>query len=306
MPRNQQLLIIGFLFLIIFIPLLLFLIGQRMQAEKLPTISYDPKGLSFAHNTTLTQSPPPASTPNPRDVLGLATQSPTPPPETQPSFYGPTLSFKVALEGRPANQQQSKIFIGIAQGMPTENPSYLLSYTVDVPPSGSYSGVSALGLLPGTTYTAYLKGPVQLVKAVPFNMSLNGTSLNSDQPISLTTGDLNQDNYIDNSDLQIEQNLLGTTPKSSNWNPNADFNQDKVVNTLDLLLIRKNQNLVGDSGKWYSAPSTASTSARLDPIESERAQLNTTPSVGGAEPSPSINPNGSTNGHWMWVPDLGN
>ncbi len=291
---SQKLLIGGFVSLIVAIPLFAFLISQRMNAAQAPLHGY---------NGTVTATPIATTTPEEafKKELTLAYGTPTPSPSpTQGdilglSTYGPTLQFSVSLEGRPANQEQSKIFVGVAEGEIADSPQYLLSYTVDVPNSGTSNSLSLVGLSQGITYTAYLKGPAQLVKAVSFVMTPTGAVLNNNQPITLLSGDLNQDNVVDQNDLSIEQGLLGTTPNSPNWNSIGDFNGDGVINSMDISIIQKNLGQVGDSGKWYS---------KTD-IATQSASLNQTLSIGGTSGLvPSFIPNGNSAGHWVWVPDL--
>lgn len=214
--------------------------------------------------------------------------------------YGPTLSFTINMEGRPTGQEQGKVFVGISSGEPTTNPTYILSYTVDMPSSGTFSGLSLVGLTMGQTYTAYIKGPAQIAKAISFALAPTGATLNSGNPIPLITGDLNEDNRIDNSDYAIEKALLGTTPSSSKWNANADFNLDKIVNTWDLGIVSGNLNKVGDGGPWFS---------RIDQNASNSAVINTPSNIGGFGQSTSTPQNNALppyqptkSGYWMWVP----
>lgn len=38
-------------------------------------------------------------------------------------------------------------------------------------------------------------------------------------------------------DAVLLSNAFGSTPSSSNWNPNADLNRDGVINILDAILL---------------------------------------------------------------------
>lgn len=275
--RSQKIFITVFLAILFSIPVGFFLASKRMEANSLTTRSYD---------TTIT-NPPPVT--NQRALaledsskslsLGTSAQS-----NQQPTGFGPNLSFKVILEGRPVNQQQTKMFVGIAPGPPSNNPQYLLTFTVDLPASGEYKGVSLAGLSTGATYTAYLKGPAQIATSSAFLMNPTGVILNGGQPLTLLTGDVNEDNVIDQADYDIERKALATTSSSPDWNPNLDFNLDGVINNLDLEYIIKNLGKVGSSGKWYSTNPQVATNS---------ASLSGPPSIGG-EASPK--------GYWMWVP----
>ncbi len=218
----------------------------------------------------------------------LADSAPTPDPAVSVSF-GPTMSLNVQLEGRPANKNGGKVFVGIAPGNVSSNPQYLLSFTITMPDSGTYSGLSLAGLSYGSTYTAYIKGQAQLVKAIPFVATATGVNLNSDLPIVLTTGDLNEDNVVDQLDYGIALAALGSTPSLGKWNPNIDFNTDGVVNNYDLGILIKNLTKTGDSGPWYSRLTNLNAPASPTPGQN----------VGGASASAEAS---ASAGYWMWVP----
>lgn len=226
--------------------------------------------------------------------------SPSPSATTSPEIatsYGPTLSFKAALEGRPMSNQAARMFVGIAEGSLTSNPKFVLSFTIDLPASGEYSNLSLAGLTPGSQYTALLKGPGQIATSSAFTMSPSNTSLNSGQAINLTSGDLNDDNVINSADYSLAQKAAGSTATSQNWNELADLNKDGVINAFDLGIIAKNIGQIGASGAWTSPiPQTATKSASLVPGQSESAPI-------GGIASQSGRPN-SSSGHWVWVPEF--
>lgn len=186
------------------------------------------------------------------DVLGETTVAltPTPEPSRITPLFGPTLSFKVRFEERPKDNQSGRLFIGILAGEASINPRFLLSYTIDLPASGKFEGVSLAGLDVGSNYTAVLKGPAQIATATTFILSPANTNLNSGSEVILLSGDLNEDNVIDSRDLSIIQKSLGSTEKSLNWNENADFNKDGKINAFDAGVIIKNLHKTGDSGPW--------------------------------------------------------
>lgn len=216
-------------------------------------------------------------------VKALEEAETTPTPVTATSF-GPTLGFKLTLEGRPAGRMASKVFVGITEGATAQGaPKYLLSFTIDLLDNGVFNNLSLAGLTPGNTYTAYIKPTVQLATSSAFIMSPTISYINSNQNMTLLTGDLNQDNVINSADYSIEKSLLGTNSASTNWNLDADFNLDGVVNIVDLSFISKNMAKTGDSGVWISTPATPS------------ASLNSP--IGG----PTSHPTGSS-GYWLWVP----
>lgn len=213
------------------------------------------------------------------------------PDTTIPKLIGPSLKFKVKLEGRPDNNQATKLFVGIASGTATDHPSYLLTFSVDVPANGEFSGLSLSGLTPNAQYTAYLKGPAQIATSSAFVVSPSETTLNpTGEPLVLLSGDLNEDNRIDNQDLAIIQKAFGASSGSPNWNNLADFNLDGAINSYDLSLVRKNQGLTGASGAWYSVINAPSPSPSA--------------SKAGGPAEPPFKPQGASQGYWMWFPKL--
>lgn len=234
---------------------------------------------SEPRKTNLTTKPP--------SLSGPAATEPTPSPAPSSSeiatSFGPTLSLKAALEGRAANNQATKLFVGILEGAITSNPKFLLSFSVDLPASGEYANLSLAGLNPGTQYTALLKGAAQIATASAFTMSPTVSSLNGGKAINLLAGDLNEDNVVNTSDYAIVQKAYGSAANSANWNELADFNKDGIINSFDLAIISKNLNQTGASGAWTSpVPKVASSSASLI--------------------SPSIGAPNSTGGYWVWIP----
>lgn len=195
--------------------------------------------------------------------------------------FGPTLSLKVALDGRPADNQATKLFVGILEGTLSTNPKFLLSFSVDLPKDGTYSNLSLAGLNSGTQYTALLKGSAQIATSSAFVMSPTVSNLNTGETINLLSGDLNEDNVINSADYSIAQKANGATSTLSNWNDIADLNRDGVINAFDLAIITKNFGQTGASGAWTSPIPKVGTSS---------ASLNTNHPVGAA------------GGYWMWIP----
>lgn len=52
-------------------------------------------------------------------------------------------------------------------------------------------------------------------------------------------GDVNKDKIVDIRDLTIIASAYGTTCEDSGWNPDADLNNDGVINVLDIVLVFK-------------------------------------------------------------------
>lgn len=272
---TQKLILGAYIFILLSIPVGAYLVSQNQTidssaqeqktAKKLPLVTPKPATSSARQLLNLSQvSPPPSPSPSP---------SPSSLPETAVSF-GPTLSLKAVLEGRPEENQATRLFVGIAEGTLTANPKFLLSFSVNLPSSGEYNNLSLAGLNPGSGYTALLKGPAQIAASAAFTMSPTVTSLNDGIPLALFSGDLNEDNVINSADYSIAQKAAGTTSRSSNWNENADINKDGLVNVFDLAIITRNMGRTGASGAWTSPlPKIA------------------TPSGGPA-----------ADGYWLWIP----
>ncbi len=289
---KQKLLLGVYIFVLLSIPMGTYLVSQNQiiksrasepKATPIPVVQIPPKPttspakqlLGASETVASKQEQTPDSSPS---------ASPSPSSPTIATSFGPTLSLKVTLEGRPAGNQTTKLFVGIIEGTLTSNPKFLLSFTVDLPASGEYSGLSLAGLTQGSQYTALLKGSSQIAASSAFTMSPTVTNLNSGEPVNLLSGDLNEDNVVNSADYSIAQKALAATSQSSNWNENADFNKDGIINAFDLGFISKNIGQTGDSGAWTSPiPSVATPSA----------SLNQPPSTGG----PLDNP-----GHWIWIP----
>lgn len=289
---TQKLLLGVYIFILLSIPIAAYLVSQS-QTTKSSASEQGPK--------TLAPVTPKNATSSARQLLDFsqlaanskkasdsaiagATPAPVPSSPTIATSFGPTLSLKVNIEGRPAANQAAKLFVGIAEGALSSNPKFILSFTVDVPASGEYSGLSLAGLTTGSAYTAVLKGSAQIATSSAFTMSPNVTKLNNGQAVNLISGDLNEDNVVNAADYSIAQRAAGSTPSSSKWNENADLNKDGVINTFDLGIIAKNIGLTGSSGTWTSPiPKVATPSASLN-----------SPPAGGPQEDDS--------GYWMWIP----
>lgn len=259
---KQRLLLGAYIFVLLSIPIGAYLTSQYQTIIGSASEKKAPKTLPIV-------TPKPVPSPA-RNLLNLiasdsaATETPAPEPSspTIPTSYGPTLSFKINIEGRPKDNQTAKVFVGIADGSVSTNPKFLLSFSVDVPASGVYSGLSLAGLNPGSTYTAVIKGPAQIAQAVSFSMSPAVSNLNDGTAIILTSGDLNDDNVVNASDYSIAQKAAGSTIRSTNWNENADINKDGIINTFDLGIISRNIGKTGATGAWTSPiPKTGTASA---------------------------------------------
>lgn len=298
---RQRLLLGVYIFIILSIPVGAYLASQTQIFKSKASESKDTKVVKSTPLPTAKPTTSPA-----KELLNLSesdllskpipSPSPTPTPAspTIATSFGATLSLKASLEGRPKNNQATKLFVGIAEKVLSTNPKFLLSFTVDLPKEGIFSNLSLAGLSPGTKYTALLKGKAQIATSSAFVMSPTVTNLNDGQALNMLSGDLNEDNVINSLDYTIAQKALGSTAKSPNWNELADFNKDGVVNIFDLGLISKNLGQIGASGAWTSPiPKTATRSAGLALPTGESEAL----PVGSAV-------DGSTFGYWLWIPKI--
>ncbi len=279
-----------YIFVLISIPIGAYLASQTQtinsNASEPKTAKPTPKASPLPNNTPAVKDLLSASESNVSNLQPETTPSPASYSEspTIATSFGPTLSLKTILEGRPAGNQATKLFIGIAEGTLSPNPKFLLSFSVDLPASGTYSNLSLAGLTPGTKYTALIKGSSQIAASSEFSMSPTVSTLNEGAALNMLSGDLNEDNAITEADLSIVQRAFGASSKSANWNELADLNKDNVVNAFDLAIVTKNLGQVGASGAWTSPiPKTATPSASLD-------------SPVGA---PSFE---EVQGYWIWIP----
>jgi hypothetical protein len=208
--------------------------------------------------------------------------------------YGPTLNLKVNLEGRPIGNQAVKLFVGIVDATAT-TLKYLLSFTVDVPGSGAFSGISLSGLDVGSNYKAILKGPAQLATSSAFVMGPSVTLLNGGNTITLLSGDLNEDNVVNTADYSIMKTAFGKKSTDSDWNENIDLNKDGVINAIDLGLVIKNFGKTGDSGVWGSpVPPAATSSGSISPTGATELE----------QATPAGTLNSGQSGYWFWMPKL--
>lgn len=280
-----------YVFLMLSIPVGAYLVSQNQTTKSSASEKKDRninlKGgssLSPADELKTLSSTPSSST---------KTETPSSPPSlAQASSFGPTLNFKLTLEGRPERKMGSKVFVGIAEGPSQDKPKYILSFSVDLPDSGLFEGLSLAGLTSGSQYTAYLKPSVQIATSSAFVMSPSITNLNNGQALKVLTGDLNQDNTINASDYSIAKASFGATPGTPLWNENIDFNKDGLINTVDLGFITRNYGKTGASGVWVSSP----------PAVATKSASTTSPSQGGPASPSGGPPETYTFGHWLWVP----
>ena len=256
---KQRLLLGIYIFIILSIPVGAYLVSQNQTYKSSASESKPTKVTKKSLISTDSAQPAPA-----KELLSVLEETTPPAPEketeeatsspTIANSFGPTLSLKAILEGRPQGKLATKLFVGIMEGQLTSNPKFLLSFSINLPDNGTYSNLSLAGLSPGSKYTALLKGKAQIATSSAFIMSPTVTNLNNGQALNMLSGDLNEDNVVNLADLSIAQS----------GNKLADFNQDGIINTFDLAIIFKNMGQVGASGTWTSPiPKVATPSGNL-------------------------------------------
>lgn len=256
---KERLILLSYMVIILSIPIGAYIFSEYKNASYQPT---PPKKVLTSEDKPITKQPEPS--PPEKEVKGLSisTDDNEPEPRSSPAvtaIFGPTLSFKIKLEGRTEGKQDTKLFVGIMEGSISPNPSFLLSFSIDMPPTGEFSGLSLAGLQTGRSYTALFKAPSQIATSSAFIAPPIKANLNSGNPILLYSGDLNEDNIVNAQDLSIAQAAFGSKKGDKKWNESVDFNLDGVVNTLDLAIVRKNLNKEGASGVWAATTTSSPT-----------------------------------------------
>lgn len=260
--KRDKIIIVVFIALILLIPSGSFLISQRLKTTNPPGVDYDravtkqspkevPKKLPSSKTTAATDKKDNAAEQEngtSGEINRLLESS-----NSAELSFGPTLNFKIQIEGRPAGNQTGKIFFGLAAGKPQLNPKYILSFLIDIGADGVYKGLNIAGLEGGQQYTAYIKGQSQIATGAAFTLT---PAFNDLGTVILLSGDLNEDNVVNTADYAISKAALGTNPSSSNWNADYDINKDGVVNVFDLGFIIRNLSKIGAGGPWISTPAT--------------------------------------------------
>lgn len=277
--------------LVISIPAGSYLLSKRFHAQKQETSKNEESNVETKDKPKeVPKETPKSSLDTLKEELGEQKSGKSSASAAPEISFGPTLNFKIIIEGRPAGKQGTKkLFLGLAQGQPSTKPQYLLTFSLDVPDNGEYKALSIAGLTQGDTYTAYLKGASQIATASAFVVKPTASDLGI---LNLITGDVNEDNTINTSDYNIVKNALGATPTSEKWNPSLDFNLDNWVNSFDLSIVSKNLGKTGLSGVWVSPPPPASSGTL------------TMPNIGtpetASEQIPITIP--SEKGFWIFIP----
>lgn len=146
-----------------------------------------------------------------------------------------TISGTVSLQGR-TNMAQPLTFTLSPAGTTT---GAVLTQTIIPDASGAYS----IPNVAAGTYTIGIKGSVWLRKSVGADTTAGDTIVPS---VTLLTGDLNNDNQVNGTDLSLMRHAYGSVPSKTNWSAAADLNGDGQVSMLDLSLLRANYGRNGN------------------------------------------------------------
>ena len=110
--------------------------------------------------------------------------------------------------------------------------------------AGNISGVSGNGTLATITFKTkdYGISTLQLTDVILLNSNLaetDKTLIHGTVKVKIS-GDVNSDGKVDVYDLLDFGKAYGSTPSTSNWNPECDFNRDDKVDNSDLSDLSEN------------------------------------------------------------------
>lgn len=293
MTRSTQnrLILAAITAIFLLIPLTSYLMLQRAKFEHLIDVQF-PEPSQQASEISM-----PKTTSSLQEIKTNIASIPSPTPgfimDGEPAILGAEasssgLKLRVKMNDRILNNQSSQLFVGIGQGEAMVNPKYVLSFLVNLDQNGQYSGISLTGLEPNSIYTAYIKGISQLATTREFSFQTGLADLGL---ITLISGDVNNDNQIDQSDVLLVKKNMGKNSHSLNFDSSLDVNNDGIINSLDLSIIMQNLGKSGEAGVIFpSQLNEATKSAELQ-----------NPDVTG---SPESSSSAQKNGYWLWIPKL--
>ena len=102
--------------------------------------------------------------------------------------------------------------------------------------NGSWASVTLVSVLPGET-------DLHLSNLTIGSISFPIDGIGVDGKVSVAkmlAGDINQDGTVNPVDAGVLSAAFGSAPHDSNWNLNADINNDSVVDILDVIILANN------------------------------------------------------------------
>ena len=125
------------------------------------------------------------------------------------------------------NEGSKTIFLsGIAKNWNPDAAAIYIHFVFGSDNQNAYAGE-----VKKVTCSLTISSEIVSITKFRFDVLLQGTSY--------LLADVDQDGRVDLRDISIIIIVVGTTPASSNWNPNADLNRDLEVDIRDLTLVLK-------------------------------------------------------------------
>ncbi len=143
-----------------------------------------------------------------------------------------SLTGTLSLQGR--TDYSGQVTVTVYQGT-----TLVTTFTPNANSAGEFT---VTGLVPGI-YDVYVKHPLSLAQKQSVTLLSGNNGVNFGE---LRTGDADGNNQIDAQDTAAVQASFNTTTGDANFNANADFNGDAVVNAVDFSLMVTNFAQFGD------------------------------------------------------------
>jgi hypothetical protein len=132
---------------------------------------------------------------------------------------------------------------GIAANAPAQTLTFAFSPSIIRTAIVRGNGVYSVSGVPAGTYTVRIKGAKYLTEAAAVTVTANATTTLN---LTLKTGDANDDNAVDITDLLALIAHYNQVSPASSYLEAADFNGDGSNDITDLLLLIGNYNQMGD------------------------------------------------------------
>jgi len=151
-----------------------------------------------------------------------------------------TIQANVALQGRPTPPHA---LWEIPLTVELRSPATDTTWQIFAPSTDDQGRFTIEGVVPGA-YDLRVKGMHTLANRWSDLALVAGD--NAVDMGELLEGDADNDNDVDGTDASLVNLAFGTVPGAPNWDPRADFNEDAVVNGVDMGLLGANFGRVGD------------------------------------------------------------